>query len=136
MSLQVGGLAAVGEPDPKAQLVVGELADRIDRVAEYVEGAEEALLPRDDLAQAEMQGAGEAGGIGADAGQPDRPLGGTGQDELDRDDPGDQVGGWLDLGRPTVRDLRLRQLRRLGRRHHPMPTQRNCLQSNQRDHWK
>jgi hypothetical protein len=39
--LQVGCLAAVGEPDAKAQVIVGELAGRIDPVAE-----------QDNLAQA------------------------------------------------------------------------------------
>jgi hypothetical protein len=91
--LEVGGLAAVGEADPNAQVVVGELASRIDPVAEDVEGAEVALLARDHLTQAQMQGAAEPGRVGPDAGQPDRPLGGAGQDQLDRDDPGDHVGG-------------------------------------------
>jgi hypothetical protein len=63
--------------------------------------------PGDDLAQAEVEGAGEAGRVGADAGQPDRPLRGAGQDQLDRHDPGHDVGGRLDPGRPTVLDLRL-----------------------------
>ncbi len=41
--VQVGGLAAVGEPDPKTQVVVGELASRIDPVAEQVEGTSLAM---------------------------------------------------------------------------------------------
>jgi hypothetical protein len=46
MSLQVGGLAAVGEADPKAQVVVGELAGRIElEHVEHAEDAEEALFP-------------------------------------------------------------------------------------------
>jgi hypothetical protein len=96
MSLQVGGLAAVGEPDPNAQVVVAKLTGRIE--LEHVEHAraEKALFASDDLAQPEMQGAGEAGRVGADAGQPDRPLRCPGQDELDRDDPGHHVGGRLD----------------------------------------
>jgi hypothetical protein len=48
--LEIGGLAAVGEPDPEAQVVVGELAGRVNLVAEHVEGAEVALLSRDHLA--------------------------------------------------------------------------------------
>jgi hypothetical protein len=116
--LEVGGLAAVGEPDPKAQVVVGELTGRIHAVAEHVEGAEVALLPWDDLAQPQVEGAAESSRIHADAGQPDRPLRCAGQDELNRDDPRDHVSGRLDPGRPAVLDLRLRQLRRLGRGHH------------------
>jgi hypothetical protein len=111
------------KPTPKAQVIVGELVGRIHAVAEHVEGAEVALLTRDVLAQAQVQGAAEPGGVGADAGQPDRPLRGAGQDQLNRGDSGDQVGGRLDPGRPAVLDLRLqllRQLRRLGRRHQPI----------------
>jgi hypothetical protein len=73
--VQVGGLAAVGEPDPKAQVVVGELTGRVDPVAEHVEGAKVALLPRDHLTQPQVQGAAKPDRIGPDAGQPDRPLG-------------------------------------------------------------
>jgi hypothetical protein len=120
--LEIGGLAAVGEADPEAQVVVGELSSRVNAVAEHVEGAKVALLPRDDLTQAQVQGAAEPGGVGPDAGQPDRPLRGAGQNELDRDDPRDHAGGRLDPGRPTVLDLRLRQLRRLRPRHHPILT--------------
>jgi hypothetical protein len=48
-SLQVGRLAAVGEPDPNAQVVVGELTGWVDLVAEQAEQAEPALLARDNL---------------------------------------------------------------------------------------
>jgi hypothetical protein len=72
--IQVGGLATVGEPDPKTQVVVGELPGRIHAVPETVEGAEGALLAGDDLAKAQVQGAAEPGRVGPDAGQPDRPL--------------------------------------------------------------
>jgi hypothetical protein len=68
--VQVGGLAAVGEPDPKAQVVVGELTGRIDALVEHVEGAEVALLAGDVLSQPQMQRAAEPGRIGPDPAQP------------------------------------------------------------------
>jgi hypothetical protein len=73
--VQVVGLAAVGEPDPEAQVVVGEIPGRIDPVTEHVEGAEGALLSRDDLPEPQVEGAAEAGRIGADPCQSNRPLG-------------------------------------------------------------
>jgi hypothetical protein len=134
--LEIGGLAAVGEADPEAQVVVGELSSRVNAVAEHVEGAKVALLPRDDLTQAQVQGAAEPGRVGPDAGQPDRPLGGAGQNELDRDDPRDHVGGRLDPGRPTVLNLGrlLRQLRRLRPRHQPILT--HATRALDRTRWK
>jgi hypothetical protein len=123
--VQVGRLAAVGESDPKAQVVVGELTRRVDPVAEHVEGAEGALLPWDDLTQPQMEGAAEPGRVGPDPGQPQRPLRGAGKNQFDRDHPGDQVGGRLNPGRPTVLDLWLRQLRRLGCGHHPILSHAN-----------
>ena len=128
---EVGGLAAVGEADPEPQVVVGELPGRIHAVAEHVEGAEVALLTRDDLAQPQVEGAAEPGRVRAESGQPDRPLRRASQDELHWDDPGDYVGGRLDPGRPTVLNLRrlLRQLRRLGYRHHRILTHPSRLSS-------
>jgi hypothetical protein len=77
-----------------------ERSRRIYVVTEHAEGPEGALLPRDDLTQPQMQGAAEPGRIGPAAGQPDRPLAGAGQDELDRDDPGTtSAGGSTQAGR-------------------------------------
>ena len=90
-----------------------------------------SLFAGDDLAEPQVQGAGEAGGIGADAGQPDRPLWGVGQNQLDRHHRGHHVLGWLDPGRPAV--VGLRRLRRLGRGHIPRST---ACKSNHTDYSK
>jgi hypothetical protein len=75
---QVGGLA-VGEPDPKAQVVVDELAGWVDPIAEHVEGAEGALLPPGITSRKRRwRGQPNPSGIGPDTGQPDRPLRGAG----------------------------------------------------------
>jgi hypothetical protein len=58
--VEVGRLAAVGE------LAVG-----VDLVAEHAVHAEEALLTRNEVLELQVQGAGEPGGIGPDAGQSD-----------------------------------------------------------------
>jgi hypothetical protein len=62
-----------------------------------------------------VQGAAEPVGIGPDAGKPDRPLRGAGQDELDRHDPGNHVGGRLDPGRRYADQKLLPALGRLPR---------------------
>jgi hypothetical protein len=42
---EVGGLAAVGEPDSEAQVVVGELTGRIDGVADMLKAPKVLCSP-------------------------------------------------------------------------------------------